>query len=179
VDAVSGPLTFHASGGPDGGSYVSTTRGSINNPGTIQFRGNAANGASGGAFVGDWDGNVTLLSADVIHDSPDPLTFFFRITSTPGSAFVGVVPVPVLPNVWTEISLAIDPLNPLLIAEGPVSFSTVFGNVLNLQVGVSVPVAQEGVPFTYGLDKVAIVPEPATAALLAGGLLAIAVRRRV
>jgi PEP-CTERM motif len=51
-------------------------------------------------------------------------------------------------------------------------------NVINLQVGVSVPLEYELVPFTYGLDKVTIVPEPATGALLAGALLAIAGCRR-
>ncbi len=164
-------------GGPDGGSYVSTTAASINNPGTIHFRGNAVNDASGDAFVGDWTGgNVTLLSADVIHNSPDPLTFFFRISA--GPAFVGLVPTQVQPNVWTHISLAIDPSNPLLIPEGPVTFNSVFGNVQNLQIGVSVPVASEGVPFTYGLDKVAIVPEPATSGLFSIGLIAFGCARR-
>jgi hypothetical protein len=177
LNATSGALTFNATGGPDGGSYVSTTAASINNPGTIQFRANAANDASGDAFVGNWTGGaVTELSADVIHDAPDALTFFFRISA--GPAFIGVVPVPVQPNVWTHISLAIDPSNPLLIPEGPVTFASVFGNVQNLQIGVSVPVADEGVPYTYGLDKVTIVPEPVTGALLSGGLIALSWRGR-
>jgi predicted outer membrane repeat protein len=177
LNATSGPLTFNATGGPDGGSYVSTTAASINNPGTIQFRGNLSANASGGAFAGNWAGGaVTLVSADVIHDAPTDLTFFFRISA--GPAFVGVVPTPVQPKVWTHITLAIDPSNPLLIPEGPVSFNTVFGNVLNLQLGVAAPIGHEGVPFTYGLDKVAVVPEPATAGLLALGLLALSCGRR-
>ena len=177
LNATSGPLTFNAAGGPDGSSYVSTTAASINNPGTIQFRGNLSANASGGAFAGNWvSGGVTLLSADVIHDAPTDLSFFFRISA--GPAFVGVVPTPVQPNVWTHITLAIDPSNPLLIPEGPVSFNTVFSNVLNLQLGVAAPIGQEGIPFTYGLDKVAIAPEPTTAGLFAVGLLALGCARR-
>jgi len=175
LNATSGALTFNATGGPDGGSYVSTTAASINNPGTIQFRANNSADASGDAYVGNWTGgNVTLLEADVIHNSPDALTFFFRISA--GPAFIGLVPTPVSPNTWTHISLAIDPANPLLIPEGPVTFASVFGNVQNLQIGVSVPLADEGIPYTYGIDKVSIsaVPEPMTGILLSGGLIALA-----
>jgi hypothetical protein len=178
VDATSGPLTWNASGGSDGGAYVSSTLGSINDPGTIQFRGQAVNGASGGAFAGNWIGAVSVLSAQVIHDAPTPLNFFFRITTGANfPAHVGVVPVPVMPNTWTEITLAIYEGNPLLISEFG-SFATTFGAVTNVQLGVSVPLALEGVPFTYGLDKVQIVPEPGTAALLGGGLALLGVRGR-
>jgi hypothetical protein len=52
------------------------------------------------------------------------------------------------------------------------------GNVINLQVGVSVPLELELVPFTYGLDKVTIVPEPASAGLVALGLVALGCARR-
>ena len=51
-------------------------------------------------------------------------------------------------------------------------------NVLNVQVGVIAPAGLEGVPFTYGLDKVIDLPGPTAAALFAGGLLALAAHRR-
>lgn len=181
VNAVSAPLTFVASGGPDGSSYVSSTLGSINDPGTIQFRGNAANGASGGALAGDWIASgVSVLDAWVRHAAPMPVSFFFRITTGANfPAFAGVVPIPVAPNTWTQISLAIAPGNPLLIPEGPFAFTQIFGAVTNVQVGVSVPLAVENVPFTWGLDRVRIVPEPATGTLLAGGLALLGgIRRR-
>ena len=181
VNATSGPLTFVASGGPDGSSYVETTFGSINDPGTVHFRGNIANFASGGAFAGDWiTEGVSFLSADVIHDAPAPVNFFFRITTGVNfPAHVGLVVIPVLPGVWTNIGLEIFEANPFLIPEaGPGTFNTVFSNVTNVQVGVSVPVALENVPFTYGLDNVTIIPEPGTGLLLGGGLVAMAVRRR-
>lgn len=174
-----GPLDFQATGGPEGGSYVSTTASSLSGNGTIQFRGHASNGASGGAFVGDWEAaGVTSLSAFVRHDAPEAVTFFFRIATAgnfPGH--IGLVPVPVVPNVWTEISVLLDSANPLLIAEGG-TFSDTFGNVGNVQVGTSVSNLSEGLPFTWQLDKVTIVPEPGTASLLALGLLGLATRRR-
>jgi hypothetical protein len=115
---------------------------------------------------------VSVLSAQVIHDAPVPVTFFFRFAGA--GAMVGFAP-PIAPNTWTAISVAIDPSS-LTRAGG--TFAGVMSNVLNLQVGVSVPLELEGVPFTYGLDKVATVPEPATGALFALGLLGLAAQRR-
>ena len=178
LDAVSAPLTWNAAGGPDGSSYVSSTLGSINDPGTVQFRGNISNFASGGALAGDWTSSVSSLSAQVRHDAQVPLNFFFRVTTGVNfPAHVGIVPVPVLPNTWTEISVLINPNNPLLVPEFG-TFAGTFGAVTNVQVGVSVPLAFENVPFTYDLDQVSIVPEPGTAALLGVGLLGVALRRR-
>lgn len=179
VDATSGPLTWVASGGPDGSGYVESSFGSIHDPGTVQFRGGPA--SSGGNFAGDWlTEGVSFLSAQVIHDAPVPVTFFFRVTTGVNfPAAVGIVPIPVLPGQWTDIGLQIYEANPLIILEaGPGTFPTVFSAVTNVQVGVSVPVGFENAPFTYGLDDVRIVPEPGTGLLLAGGLVAVAIRRR-
>jgi hypothetical protein len=175
VNATSAALTWNATGGPDGGSYVSTTLGSLGAPqGTIQFRANDSFNASGDAFVGNWIGNVSVLTAQVIHDATVPLTFFFRFAPSAGGAMVGIAP-PVSPNTWTTISIPID-AGSLTSAGG--SFATTMANVANLQVGVIAPSGFESVPFTYGLDKVTIVPEPASAGLLAIGLVAFGCARR-
>ncbi len=176
--------------GSDGDGYLETLAGAINDPGTILFRATGANGASGGGFTGDWiAGNVTRLSAFVRHDftvpgvgSPVPVNFFFRI-ATGGNfpAAVGIVPIPVLPSAgWTEIAMDIDPTNPLLVIEGAPAFDfdDVFSNVGNVQVGASVPVAFENVPFTSNVDEVSIVPEPSTGLLLGLGVLTLGLGRR-
>jgi hypothetical protein len=172
INATNGALTFNATGGPDGGSYVSSTLGSVSGNGTIHFRANDSANASGDAFVGNWIGNVSVLSAQVYHDAPVALNFFFRFSGA--GAMVALLP-PVAPNTWTSVSVVIDPAN-LTPAGG--TYAGVMSNVLNLQVGVSVPLEYEGVPFTYGLDKVTIVPEPTTAGLFAIGLIGLALRRR-
>jgi len=160
LNATSGALTFNATGGPDGGSYVSSTLASISGNGTIQFRANDSANASGDAFVGNWIGNVSVLSAQVFHDAPVAVSFFFRFAGA--GAMVALLPA-VAPNTWTTVSVVIDPAN--LTAAGG-TYAGVMSNVVNLQVGVSVPLEYEGVPFRYGLDKVKIVPEPDTGALL-------------
>jgi len=177
LNATSGPLTWNATGGPDGGSYVSSTLGSLSGNGTIQFRANDSANASGDAFVGNWiTSGVSVISAEVFHDAPQAITFFFRFAGA--GAMVGFpASGPVAPNTWTTISVVISP-GTLTPAGG--SFATTMAAISNLQIGVSVPVELESVPFTYGVDKVTIVPEPATAGMLAGGLtlMAIGGRRR-
>lgn len=173
LNATSGPLTWNATGGPDGGSYVSSTLGSLSGNGTIQFRANDSANASGDAFVGNWiTSGVSVISADVFHDAPQAITFFFRFAGA--GAMVGFAPA-VAPNTWTTISVVISP-GTLTPAGG--SFATTMAAISNLQIGVSVPVELESVPFTYGVDEVTIVPEPATAGLLAGGLTLMAIGGR-
>ena len=105
---------------------------------------------------------------------PVPVNVFARIAGPanfPGAAAVAFAPV--LPDVWTFVSIPIAEGLPNIILEGA-SFDDVFSNVGHLQIGVSTPEGFDGDPtmYTYDLDNVSIVPAPAALALLAlGGMV--------
>jgi hypothetical protein len=177
-------LAWETTGGPDGGSFVSTPFsfvGSQANDTPVLFRGQDEFGSSGGAFVGNWlsDG-VTQFAAMVRHDGVAPLNFFARFSSPfnfPGATAVSFIPV--MPNQWTPIIVPIDPSNPQFVSFEGSDFGTVFSNIGHVQIGVSVPAGLAGATpmFNFGLDKVSIVPEPATVGLLLAGIGAAAMRR--
>lgn len=181
--AGTAPLDFVPSGGPDGGSFAAGTFNFVSsapNDTPAMFRAQDEFGSSGGAFEGDWitDG-VTELSYWVRQDTGVPLTFFTRFAgpaNTPGANSINFIPVP--SGVWTQITVPIP--DPDFIFEGPFTFEDVFSNIGHLQPGIVVPddLAFLDETFTFGIDKVAIVPEPATCVLLASGVLAGAWRTR-
>jgi hypothetical protein len=173
------PLTFNASGGPDGGSYASTSFNYFGfvppmpGQGPVVFRGHNAFGASGGAFVGDWGaGGVTSASAWVYQDTGVALSYFLRVASpfnNNGAVFINTTQV--ASGVWTKLTWLIDPDSPLCIGE-QTTCAVSLSNVGNLQIGTSAPSELTGLnqAFTLAVDKVAIVPEPGTLLLLASGL---------
>jgi hypothetical protein len=179
-------LTHVASGGPDGGAYASTqfafaSGGGAGGSSAVLFRGQDEFNASGGAFVGDWDGDgVTRLSTQIRHDAPLPLSFFARMSGPlnfPGSVAVAFVPVP--PNQWTTVEFDVSPSSSQLVSFEGSDYATVFSNIGHVQFGASIPaaLANDAKLYTFGLDNVAInIPEPGTLALLAlasaiGGIL--------
>lgn len=173
-------VSWSASGGPNGGAFASTTFNFVQstaNSAPVLFRGQDEFNSSEGAFVGDWvAGGVDEFSAFVHHDAPSALNYFVRFAG-PGN-FPGAVKVfmiPVQPNTWTQLNLPLP--DPGLIFEGPLTFSQVFSNIGHVQVGVSAQgVAGLDQTVHFGLDKVSIVPEPASLILLGAG--ALLVRRR-
>ena len=182
--AGTAPLGHQTTGGPDGSGFAAGTFNFANSTAgnsTVLFRGQDEFGSSGGAFIGNWiaDG-VTGFSAWVRHNAPTPLTFFTRFSSPfnfPGAVAVNFAPV--FPNAWTQITIPIDPSNPQFVTFEGTDFNTVFGNVGHVQLGVSVPEALAGQDATYAfdLDKVTIVPEPASLALLGLGACSMIFRR--
>ncbi len=174
-------LTWSASGGVDGSSYVSGTFNFVSSTagaqGPVLFRGPGV--ASGGAFVGNWlTEGVLEMSFYVRHDAGVPVNFFARFASPfgfPGAIAASFAPTQSLPvGDWTKITFAITPSNPAFVSFEGSSFDTVFSNVGIVQVGASIPTPLAGVDQVvhFDLDRVSIrgVPEPSGAALLVLGL---------
>ncbi len=156
-------LDWLAAGGPDGSSYASGTfnfANSFPDDTPAILRGQAEWFSSGNAFVGDYiSENVTQFNAMVRHDAPMPLNFFVRFSSPfnfPGA--VGVIFIPALPGEWTPISIALEEGNPQFITFETADFGTVFGNIGNVQVGVSVPAPLAGSDqdYTFDIDQITI-----------------------
>lgn len=152
-----------ASGGADGGGYISLTTDvadTIGFGGQTLFRCNDNANCSGDAFVGNWEANVATFSFAIRHDADVALEFFTRI-ATPFNfpAWAVESNTVVQPDTWTVVSFAIDPSNPLLTAEFG-TFAQTFANVGNFQIGVSVPSGFTASGVTFDLDTVAIAPAP-------------------
>jgi len=183
--AGSAPVDWSPAGGPDGGAHASTGFNfglSTADDTPVLFRAQDEFNSSAGAFEGDWiSEGVTEFTFDVRHTAPEPLTFFARFSSPfnfPGATAIGFSPV--FPNVWTTISIAIDPANPQFISFEGQTFGDVFSNIGHVQIGVSVSESLAGVDQTFGfdLDKPTIVPVPGAGAVLALAGLVTMRRRR-
>jgi hypothetical protein len=183
-------VPWNATGGPDGSGYISTTNNYLGfvepfpGAGPLVFRATGSNGASGGAFTGNWTtGGVIQVSAWVYQETGVDLSFYLRITTPanfPGAAFINSTPVPT--NTWTEIFFEIADTTPPCSSESfpgqPSTCPASLANVGNFQFGTNAPAALTGLDqaFVLGLDKVTItnVPEPGTAMLLGGALVTLA-----
>lgn len=184
TNANNAPVTAVASGGPDGGSYVSTSFNyfGFTSPfggGPVIFRGQDENNASGLDFVGDWAaGGVDQLSVWVRQNTTETLTYFLRVASTfnfPGAVINSTTLV--APNTWTLVTFDIDPSSPLCFPEGT-TCAAALADVDHVQFGTNAPAALTGLnqAFTLDLDKVSIsaVAEPTTMLLLASGVAGLA-----
>jgi hypothetical protein len=187
TDAANTSFLSHvANGGPDGDSYASTqyafaSGGGAGGTSAVLFRGQDEFNASGGAFVGNWDGDgVTKLSAQIRHDAPLPLSFFARMSGPlnfPGSVAVAFAPVP--PNQWTTVEFDVSPSSSQLVSFEGSDYATVFSNIGHIQFGANIPaaLANDATLYTFGLDNVSVdIPEPTSMvliglAIVAGGVL--------
>ncbi|MGC4002000.1 MAG: PEP-CTERM sorting domain-containing protein [Pirellulales bacterium] len=170
--------TWTANGGPAGvgDGYISATYATINS-GSVLLRGtgNATPPASGGAFVGDWiAGGVKSINFWVRHTNSTPLTLGLRMASpTGGQAMIGLASTPVDPNVWTQVSVPLNPntLTPEAIGAMTLDqyYTAVFSNILNVQLTYTA--SSPATNATFDMSSLTLsadpLPEPGTWSALA------------
>jgi hypothetical protein len=187
---VSNPLTWVASGGPDGSSYAT---GSFDftafvapfpGAGPIVFRAHDSDNASGDAFVGNWNtAGVAAITAWVRHGAEDdegnPVNLSWVLRVATGANFPGAAFSPTstltTPGGWQKITFVIDPTSPECTPESFVPTYTctdALNTVANFQLGVTAPQAliDDQVVVQFDVDRVRIVPEPVALAWGALGL---------
>ena len=180
-----------STGGPSNDAYVTRnfTLGQYTAPGpqgpaaSIIFRGQKNFNSSGQAFVGNWiTEKVTEISAYVRHDLGVPMDYTIRLATsgnTPAASYLTSAPAP--RGVWTKITFDVTPSSPQNLTYGGGTYATVFSDIANIQLSDVIPAGWAGgVSKTFDLDRVAVVPEPATFGIAGSALagLAMLIRRR-
>jgi len=155
--------------------------------GPIVFRGNNANSASGGAFVGNWlAAGVNQFSAYVWHNAPVDLNFYVRFDKGAGNAASSNM-IQVAANTWTLLSIPIvDSLGlsgqvfQSYGAVGSGGFNTIFSDIKNVQIALAATqdASTSGQTYTIGLDSASVIPEPSVGAMTVVGLLGLGLLRR-
>jgi len=155
--------------------------------GPIVFRGNNANSASGGAFVGNWlAAGVNQFSAYVRHNAPVDLNFYVRFDKGAGNAASSNM-IQVAANIWTLLSMPIvDSLGlsgqvfQSYGAVGSGGFNTIFSDIKNVQIALAATQdgSTSGQTYTIGLDSASVIPEPSVGAMTVVGLLGLGLLRR-
>jgi len=190
-DNANDPLTWVASGGPDGSSYASGAFDFTDfvapfpGAGPIVFRAQDEDNASGGAFIGDYvSEGVLSASAWVRHDAPVAMELILRVATAsnfPGAA-IASADGSVLPNTWTQVFFSLDPDSGFCTAEtftpgATCSSAASLENIGHFQLGYDAPqpLIDDGVTVTFDVDQASLsadpVPEPTALALVASGLL--------
>lgn len=178
--------TYIATGGPDGSTFARTSfplANSVSGDQPLVFRGQNNFNSSGGAFIGNWLGaGVEELNASIRHNGSAPITFYVRLApflapNVVGPGVISIFSVPVQPNTWTTLSLAVDPSTSFIYEAG--DFYSNFTNVARVQYGffVNDSIAGSTTPLQVDIDNVGLVPAPGASAL-GLGTLALATRRR-
>jgi hypothetical protein len=168
LNGASSAPTWSATGGVDGGGYISAPGAiSAEGFGTIVFRGNGSADASGDAFVGNWiSGGVSTFTAYVSHDAPVALNFYARLDAGSGRA-ASSVDFSVAPGAWFQLEVPIVNSPTSFQSYGAGTFATVFNGIQNVQIALSATQdpSTAGQTYTVSLDRVATVPEPSAFAL--------------
>jgi hypothetical protein len=166
-------LGWTASGGPDGGAYVTsvfnlsgTSAGGF--PPTV-IRAQSNFGSSGGAYVGNWiAAGVTGVSFQFRHNLSESITVTGRFATpvnNPGASVASSLVV--APNTWTLVSFDLREGSPDFVSLGGGTYAGIFSNIGNMQLGFTVPapLAGQNIDGSFDLANFAVVPAPAATAL--------------
>ena len=181
-----GALSWFSTGALDGSAYVSGSA-DLNTAGPFGLtllRGEAADMASGGAFVGDYlASSVSTIEFDFRHNAGVDLDIALRIASPTNSPGLAVQTGGLIASgEWVRLSFDLSFGNPLMTLEGPPSlalYEQTMSSIGNIQVtsirpdGLMTPLFAD-----FDLDNVQIIPTPGTTALLGLGMLGATRRRR-
>jgi hypothetical protein len=176
-------LGWNAAGGPADAAYVSgqfnlvsTTVGGF--PPTV-MRAAASYGSSNGGYVGNWiNEGVTTVGFWFRHDLSESIALTGRFATpinTPGASVVSSTLV--ASNTWTFISFNVAQGSSDIISLGGGTYSAIFSNIGNIQLGFQVPasLAGQNITGTFDMTGFTLTPAPGAMGLLAAGGL---VRRR-
>ncbi|MBL8745401.1 MAG: hypothetical protein JNK58_03490 [Phycisphaerae bacterium] len=172
-----GPATYDPAGNIAAETNVNAASFGV----VIALRGQAANNASNGAFIGNWiTEGVTALTFSVRHSAPIPMNFGARLVTPfnfPGA--IGLDFAPVSPGQWTTVTIPISSAYPGWVSFEGSDFNTIFSNIGSVQLLYNVPdaLAGTGTSIRVEADNIAIIPGAGTLALLTP-LLPIALRRK-
>ncbi|MCP4002420.1 MAG: hypothetical protein GY727_16080 [Gammaproteobacteria bacterium] len=188
LDRDSVAPTEHASGGHDGGAYISYTGEIATNTASfgsalIQFRCQNTACVNGNTFMGDWiSEDVTTLSYWFKHDSDISLEAYVRIGSSAGGAASWLSGVLMPPDTWYQLVLQIDDPSIFDPGFGGKTYNHIFTQVGKLQPGIffAEPVVYTESAVTFSIDDVQLnaVPIPAAVWLFASGLAMLGFTRR-
>jgi hypothetical protein len=183
-----------ATGGPDGGSYISNSFTKFDPP-PPSFPGASASlvvfraqeeygsvGSSNSEYTGNWlAAGIKEVTAWVRHDAGVPLAYNFRFSDPANSPGASYGTAAVQSGVWTKLTIDVTPTSAQWLTYGGGSHATIFDNIGHIQVSAVEPAAWTAADVNFDLDRVIVaVPEPASLALggLALACVALIARRR-
>jgi hypothetical protein len=173
-------LGWSAAGGPADAAFVtgqfnlsSTTVGGF--PPTV-IRAAASYGSSNGGYVGNWiNEGVTSVGFWFRHDLSESIVLTGRFATpinTPGASVVSSTPIAA--NTWTFVNFNVAQGSSDIISLGGGTYSAIFSNIGNIQLGFQVPASLAGRNITGSFDMTGftLAPAPGALALLGvGGLM--------
>ncbi|MFT4591406.1 MAG: hypothetical protein ACI80M_000721 [Gammaproteobacteria bacterium] len=182
LDRGSTAPTSNATGGHDGGAYISfvgdiATNTAAFGTALVEFRCQTAACNNNNTFNGDWIAqDVTTLSYWFKHSSDSDLQAYIRlapISGVGGGAASAITLGEIASNTWTQIVVNIDPsqFDPSF---GGGNYANIMSNMYKIQPGIFFPFGESytetGVIFALDDVRLSAVPVPAAVWLFGSGL---------